>query len=179
MGARKYAGDYRLENVPGRKGKLRTVPVYRGARFRFSSPPERLRSAKRRCLLCHSAASVGLLIPMLLTVEMLRRWYVLLPLVLCLLPAAGLWRSVYRLFTARETVIREHKEQMQEQLAGAGVALMILAGLSLLGQIAAYFRGCGAENWSLHLCTVLVIAASAALFAGRNALRLEEVPKEE
>ena len=179
MGARKYAGDYRLENVPGKGGKLRTVPVYRGAFYRFSSPPDRLRRAKKNCIIFLCAASVGLLLPMLLTGELLRRWYVLFPLVLALVPAFGLWRSAYHLLRAGERVIREHKEQMQERFAARSIALLILAVLSLAGQIGAYLSGVGREGWLVTPCTALVILSSIFLFFGKKDLLLEPIPEAE
>ncbi len=179
MGARKYAGDYRLENVPGKGGKLRTVPVYRGAFYRFSAPPDRLCRAKRNCVIFLCAASLGLLVPMLLTGELLRRWYVLFPLVLALVPAFGLWRSVYHLLRAGERVIREHRDQMQERLAARSVALLILAALSLAGQVGAYVSGAGSEGWLVTPCTALVILSSIFLFACKKDLLLEPIPEAE
>ena len=48
--SRKYVGDYRLENVPDRRGKLKTVPVYRGLLFRFKAEESKVKAAKSRCL---------------------------------------------------------------------------------------------------------------------------------
>ncbi len=178
MGARRYAGDYRLENVLGKNGKLRTVPVYRGTYFHFSLPTEQLHRLRRKKLILLCAASLGLAVPMFLTGELMRRWYVLLPLVLSLLPAAGLWVSVCHLFRAGEKVIREHKEQMQERFAARSAALWILAVLSLAGQLAALFSGIGPESWPVTLCTLVVILAALLLFLGRKELRLEPLPEE-
>jgi hypothetical protein len=58
--SRKYVGDYRLENVPDRRGKLKTVPVYRGPLFRFKAQEKRLAVAKRRLLYLTAIASAAL-----------------------------------------------------------------------------------------------------------------------
>ena len=178
MSAKKYAGDYRLENVPGRKGRLRTVPVYRGERYRFSAPPERVRKAKQRLLICMVFASVGLFVPMLSTAEMLRLWYVLLPLVLCLLPAAGLWKCCYTLHIVKETFIRSQKDLIQDHITAWSVCLISLAGASLVGQIAAYISGRGAGEWSSTVSTLVIIASAAFIFRTKKDFCMETIPAE-
>ena len=46
MVSRKYASDYRLENVEGKNGKIVTKPVYRGDLFGFSKSKEEVKRLK-------------------------------------------------------------------------------------------------------------------------------------
>ena len=46
MVSRKYASDYRLENIEGKNGKIVTKPVYRGDLFGFLKPTEEIKRLK-------------------------------------------------------------------------------------------------------------------------------------
>ncbi len=179
MVSRKYVGDYRLENVPDRRGKLRTVPVYRGPLFRFKADKKTLDRAKKRSLLLTAAASAALLVTLLLRADILSRVYVVMPLVLAILPAALLWAGLYRLFTAGEAVQRDKSDRIHNRFAGWSVVLMALAGLSLIGQAAAYAGGAAPEGIPITLCTAAVLVCAALLFRGKGALEMEEIPKTE
>jgi hypothetical protein len=179
MVSRKYVGDYRLENIPDRRGKLKTVPVYRGPLFRFKAEETLLKKAKLRCLILTAAASAALLAAMLIHAELLQRLYVVMPLILCFLPAALLWTAVYHLYTAGQAVPRDKCDKMHDRFAGWSVVMLVLCVLSLLGQIAAFLSGAGGEDAAVTACTFIMIVCSALVFRGKNDLLMEELPAEE
>ncbi len=178
MVSRKYVGDYRLENVPDRRGKLKTVPVYRGPLFRFSADEKTLKTAKRRVLALTAVLTAALLVTLLLPSELLQRLYVVMPLVLSIIPAMLLWTGVYHLFTAGPAVPRDKCDKIHNRFAGWSVVLTALSALSLFGQLASYFTGSAADI-PVTFCTAVMAACAAWLFAGKKDLRMEELPPED
>ena len=176
MVSRKYVGDYRLENVPDRRGKLKTVPVYRGPLFRFKAEDGVVKAAKRRLLLLTALATASLLVTMLLRSELLTRIYVVMPLVLCILPAVLLWMGVYNLFTAGTSVRRDQSDRIYNRFAGWSVVLAVLSAFSLAGQIAVYLASFDAGGIPVTACTVVLLLCGALIFRGKNDLLMEEIP---
>lgn len=174
MVSRKYVGDYRLENVPDRRGKLKTVPVYRGPLFRFKAENGVVKAAKRRLLLLTALVTAALLATMLLRAECLTRIYIVMPLVLSILPAVLLWMGVYNLFTAGESVRRDQSERIYNRFAGWSVVLAVLSALSLIGQIAAYLASFDAGDIPVTVCTIVLLLCAALIFRGRSDLLMEE-----
>ena len=161
MVSRKYVGDYRLENVPDRRGKLKTVPVYRGPLFRFKAEESKVKAAKRRCLLLTFLETAAVM-----------------PLVLCILPTVLLWMGLYNLFTAGETVPRDRCDRIHNRFAGWSVVLLVLSAFSMIGQITAYIGSSTAENVPVTICTVVIMFCAAFLFGGKKDLLMEEIPAE-
>ena len=176
MVSKKYLGDYRLENVPDHRGKLKTVPVYRGPLFRFTAKEEVLKKAKRRNLLLVSLITAALLTTMLLHSGMLSRIYVAMPLVLSILPAVLLWTGVFHLFTAGDSVPRDKSDHIHNRIAGWSTVLIILSSLSLIGQIFAYFDGGGVADLPVTLCAVVIVACASLVFLGKKDLLMEMIP---
>ncbi len=176
MVSRKYVGDYRLENVPGRRGKLKTVAVYRGPLFRFKAEEQTLKTARRRLLMLTGLASAALLVTMFLRAEMLRRIYVVMPLVLSILPTALLWMGIYNLFTAGDSVRRDQSDRIHNRFAGWSVVLIVLSAFSLLGQITAYLGSGDLSGLPVTLCTVLLLLCGVFIFRRKNDLLMEEIP---
>lgn len=176
MVSKKYVGDYRLENVPDRRGKLKTVPVYRGPLFRFKAEEKRLAVAKRRLLCLTAIASAALLVTMLLRSDILTRIYVVMPLVLSILPTVLLWMGLYNLFTAGESVPRDKCDRIHNRFAGWSIVLLALASLSLAGQITAFIGSASARGIPVTVCTLVIMACAFLIFRGRTDLLMEEVP---
>ncbi len=179
MVSRKYVGDYRLENVPDRHGKLKTVPVYRGPLFRFKAEETKVKRAKVRCLTLTALLTCALMVTMLLRVGILQRIYVVMPLVLSIPPAILLWMGVYNLLTAAGGVTREKSDHIHNRFAGWSVVLIALNALSLIGQCFAYFSGAEADGVPVTVCTVVCTVCASLIFAGKKDLTMEEIPPEE
>ena len=176
MVSRKYVGDYRLENITDRRGKIKTVPVYRGPLFRFKAEGKTLKIAKRRLLLLTALATAALLVTMLLHSQLLTRIYVVMPLVLSILPAVLLWMGVYNLFTAGESVRRDQSDRIHNRFAGWSVVLIVLSVFSLAGHIIAYFGSFDAGGIPVTVCTIVLLLCGALIFRGKDDLLMEEIP---
>lgn len=175
MVSKKYVGDYRLENVPDRRGKLKTVPVYRGPLFRFKAGEQTLKTAKRRLILLTALATAALLAAMLLRSEILSRIYIVMPLVLSILPAVLLWMGIYDLLTAGDSVRRDQSDRIQNRLTGWSVVLTVLSAFSLIGQITAYLGSADAGGIPVTVCTVVMLLCGAFIFRRKKDLQMEEV----
>ena len=176
MVSKKYVGDYRLENVPDRRGKLKTVPVYRGPLFRFKAEESRLAITKRRMLCFTAIESAALLVTMLLRAEILSRIYVVMPLILSILPTVLLWMGLYNLFTAGKSVPRDKCDRIHNRFAGWSIVLLALAALSLVGQITSYIGSASARGIPVTICTFAIMACAILIFKGRADLLMEEIP---
>ena len=179
MVSKKYVGDYRLENVPDRRGKLKTVPVYRGPLFRFKAEEGTLKKSKKSFLLLTAFITAALLAVMLLHAEMLSRIYVVMPLVLCFLPTALLWMGLYDLHTAGDALPRDKSDRIHNRFAGWSVVLAVLAILSLIGQLTAYLGGAGFSNLPVTVCTVVVCVCAFLVFRGKDDLAMEMIPADQ
>ena len=176
MVSKKYVGDYRLENVPDRRGKLKTVPVYRGPLFRFKAKEKQLAEAKRRSLILTALISAALLVTMLFRWEILSRIYVVMPLILCILPTVLLWMGIYNLFTAGSAVPRDKCDRIHNRFVGWSVVLLVLAALSLIGQATAYIGSANAREFPVTISTLLIIVCAFLIFRGKADLLMEEIP---
>ena len=177
--SKKYVGDYRLENVPDRRGKLKTVPVYRGPLFRFKAEEGTLKKAKKRVFLLAVLITTALLAVMLLHAEMLSRIYVVMPLVLCFLPTVLLWMGLYDLSTAGNAVPRDKSDRIHNRFAGWSVALAVLAVLSLIGQLTAYVGGADFADLPVTVCTVIVCVCAFLVSRGKDDLAMEMIPADQ
>ena len=179
MVSKKYVGDYRLENVLDEKGRLRTVPVYRGPLFRFKADEERLKRGKRRSALLLAAATAALLLTLLLRSDILSGLWVAMPLALSLLPAVLLWMGAYERFTAGAKLPRDKCDRIHHRFAAWSIVLAALSALSLMGQVAAYLGGADWTGLPVTACTAAVTGCAIFLFLGRKDLELEEIPANE
>ncbi len=178
MGYRKYAKDYEVEEQV-REGKRRKkyVRIYVGTYYRFVAPPERVAWLKRFYAVLLLAMAVLLLIPMLIDCNFTRSWFVAVPSTLCWLPwifAAG---AAWRLWTAGEKVVREHRDLLHDRMSGASLFLMGFACISVLGCVFTLFQQ-EASAWDYVVCADLLAAAvcSVPLFSHRKELEMEPVP---
>lgn len=182
MGFRKYADDYRLENVPDGRGKLKTVPVYAGAQFRFLADASRIRRLRVLFPVCWAVASAAWLAVMTMNLRPARlAWCVLLPFVgaaLCLFFEGC---GVYRLLTAGKQVTREHHDKLYSRIAGASVCHMISGALAIAGSVAILCRNPFAPMYAVVLgCCVVYTACGVVMFLRRGGLRMEQIlPKTE
>jgi len=123
----KYVDDYEFDSAGG--------CVYKGDYYCYDMPPQKLVRMKiiYAVLALFSAAayvSMGFL-----NVGSSRVLYVALPYAAMFLPMAFMGADVFKIITAKEKMTQKAYNHSVVQLKGVTIAVMILAGLSLAGDV--------------------------------------------
>ena len=176
--SRKYTKDYRVEARLTKRGAVRDEAVYCGDYFTFSRP----RKDVRRSLWYLSAAELGIalsiILPMCFPCAYCKQMYVVLPLVLSLIPLYFLAVALYRVGTAGEKVIREHRDKIANRYPAAALIQLIAAGLVLAGSAVFVIIGEPETiDWIFSALSVLRAAAAVLVFLHRRAFEMEPVPE--
>ncbi len=170
MISKKYAADYRLENVRDKQGRLKTVAVYRGTRYTFKASPQAVRRAAvlfafftALSILCFGTA-------LFLNTEVLHRFYVLFPFLGCLLPLGYLSIAVFYIFTATPPFTRERRDKICDRTAYTTILLMIFSGLSAVGATLSCVFHDAPFDWqaAIYFTAVCGLFASAAIMHRRK-----------
>lgn len=138
---KKYAADYRLENVRDKHGRLKTVAVYKGPHYAFKAKAETVRRTARLfawltalCVLLFAGA-------LCLNSALMRQMYVLMPFLCCMLPLGYLTVAVYYILTVPAQFTRERNDKMHDRIAKTTLFVAIFSGASVGGSLIAYFAG--------------------------------------
>ncbi len=159
MGMRRYLKDYRLENVPGKNGKLRTVAVYCGKWYVFTGNAAQVRTYARSFALL-AAAQVALAAMALFTnARCSRVFYVMVPFAFILIPLFLVCAGALNLITAKSRLTNETNDHIRTRTRACPIALMILSGISALAHIPY------AINFGETLPDVAYLAAALGIFA--------------
>lgn len=177
--SRKYTKDYRVEARLTKRGAVRDEAIYCGQWFVFSRP----REAVRRSLYALFAAELGIALsvvaPMCVPCAYCKQLYTVLPLVLSLIPIWFLFTALYRVKTAGEKVIREHRDKIANRFPTAALLQLIAAGLVLIGTVVfIIIFELTAIDWIFSALALLRAAASVLIFLRRRAFEMEPVPEE-
>ncbi len=174
MSFRKYAGDYGLENVPGKSGKLKTVAVYKGADYVLESTQEDVRSAKPYlggCVIIFWLAQLGALS---MSTYCARCMWVSMPQAFSLLAFGFATVGVWMLLRAKNPMTREYAERMRDRFTGGSFMAMLLGGAALIGGLLA--AALSPERLMLPqdvfylILLALALAAAVFCFVRRNIL---------
>ena len=180
MVRKKYADDFRLENVLDTNGKLKTKAVYRGKWFRFRSDSHVIERTKR-IYTALAIISVLVLLAMLFTTDVMGNfWYVVMPLACNLIPVFFVVAGCWQLLTAKDRVTREHKDQIHDRLAPASMFQTVFALLGVVGGIVSDFRisAFGLGRALFLLGGLVLTAAGLFMFLLRKNLLMEETAAE-
>ncbi len=174
----KYAKDYKLENVLGANGRIKTVSVYAGPYFAFKAGAASVKRTRTVCAAMCAAALAAAAVPLFVNTGVVHNYGVVLPFVLGLIPLFNLLAAMYRFIRAGEKVTREHKDKLGGRFLWASAALFVCAGGSMIGQIVWYF-GHSAEicfaDIAVSICTAVLMAAAAVLFLQKKNLEMKQV----
>ena len=167
---RKYTGDYRLENEE-RRGKLRTVAVYRGTWYRFADPAA-ARRAGGILIAVLGAALAAFAGGLLLNTALMRRLYVSLPFVCALVPLGYLGVALWYVRRAGERFTRERRDKTAGRIRHCAVCLTVFGGVPLIA--GAVLLSCGAvspgwQEWLVLLCSAVLLAAGVTALCLRRA----------
>ena len=173
MVSRKYTADYRLENsVDPKTGKIVTKPVYKGEWHSFSADDQTVRTMRRVFPALTAAAVLAFVIALLLNTPVTRHIYVLLPFAACVFPLFYLCAGCLRLVRAEPLMTREHSDKTGARLSSSSLFLLILMAASAIGQIVVFCReGIDGCDIVFFVCTLIVLAAAAAMFCLRRHVR--------
>ena len=133
MVSRKYAADYRLENVRDKNGRLKTVAVYKGRYYRFSAKPETVQREGRLFALLTGLSALLFVGALFLNSALTRQMYVLMPFLFAMLPLGYQTVAVYYILTAPDTFTRERNDKMHDRLAKCTLFVALFSGASLVG----------------------------------------------
>ncbi|MBE6753499.1 MAG: hypothetical protein E7559_03980 [Ruminococcaceae bacterium] len=135
MSFRKYAGDYRLENIPDKKGVLKTEVVYRGAYYRFTGSAEELASAKPRLVVGGLLFCIAQIISVTLNTRCARCMWVILPQSFAILAGALMAAGIWTLLRAPERMTREYAEKTHNRINGGSLMAMLLSGAAFISSV--------------------------------------------
>lgn len=181
MITRKYAGDYRLENVPGKGGKQKTVPVYQGEWFVFPDESA-LGGLLRGFWILTLGNAVGWILTLCLNCGPMRQFYVLAPMIgsgiALLFRAMALWdlRHKPRPYT------RKQRDKITDRVKSAGLICALLQSLAAGGSVLFLIlrRDLAGGEMTLSAVDIFFTALALALaaeswltFAGARKLRME------
>lgn len=155
--ARKYIKDYRVEHVLTPNGKRKPVPVYCGDWFIFVDPADRIRRAAAALCVLTLAVIATLIPPLVVKTNYSEQLYITLPLLFLIPPVYMFCTGLYRIWTAKEKVTREHKDKIDRRISQAAVFLLVVSLLLIPGSVVYLFVSDApltAVDW---LCEALVL----------------------
>ena len=141
MAGKQYSRDYRLIDSVDERGHIRTETEYIGSIYRFAAGFETASAAQKRLRLLAWLAAGCFLLSLLPRSTASLTLYVTLPYLFTALPLGLLLAALYRLRTLGERLDRRGADQANDRVPACCFALMLLPGLSLLGEAAAVLRG--------------------------------------
>lgn len=171
---RDFAKDYEINYVavPG-KSRLRAVRVYKGPFFRFAVSPQRIRFLRWYYTVGLGAVAILLLIPMCMDCTLTRVWYIQVPAAAAWIPWVLAMGSLWRLWTAKERVDREHCEFLYNRMSSSTLFLILFCGISFVGCVIKLTSvAFSVQDWITMGCCAGSFSASAALFLGRKDLKM-------
>lgn len=157
MVSKKYAADYRLENVRDKQGKLKTIAVYRGTRYTFKASPQAVRRTAILYALLTAASLLCFGVTLFLNTAVMRQFYVLIPLLCCLLPLGYLTIAVIYTFTSAPPLTRERRDKICDRLAHTTLLLMFFSGVSLLGAGVACAASLATMDWQAWIFFIAML----------------------
>ena len=175
MAAKKYTRDYRLSDSLDGRGRIRTETEYIGAYYRFAAGSAAAQAAIRRMLFLAGLGALFFLVSLLPRSTASLTLYVMLPFLFTALPLTLLLTALFRLRSLGERLDHRAADQANDRVPGCCLWLMILPGLSLLGEGIALTLGRGgflpgdglflAGALGLCLCGVLCFRSRGTLRA--------------
>ncbi len=181
MGYREYAKDYEIEYVdrPGKK-RPKAVRIYVGPHFQLKASPERVRWLQRFYLLCLLGCAAFLLIPMCTDCGFTRTWYIQVPAAAAWIPWLLAADSVWRLWTAKPRMEREHADLIHDRMSSSCLFLTGFFGISCIGcTMQLGNQTATPADWLVCLSYIAGLLCSCAMFARRKELEMKQLENPE
>ena len=173
--SRKYASDYRLENVEDKKGRIITKSIYRGDLYGFSKSEKGLGKLKKVYVVSTLMEWVLYFASLLMNTESGRTMYVSLPFLVIAFPLLGQSDAVWTFISSRKDVIRSVKDKITEKMISWVFMVFFFSLSSFVGHIIFWIRnGEGVKDAIFLVLTLLVLGLSWNLFLQRKGLSMEK-----
>ena len=181
MGYREYAKDFEIEYVerPGKK-RPKAVRIYVGPYFQLKASPERVRWLQRFYLAGLLACAVLLMLPMCIDCAFTRTWYIQVPAAAGWIPWLLATDAVWKLWTAKAQMEREHADLIHDRMSSACLFLTGFFGISCIGCMVLMSgqKPAGAD-WLVSICYISGLLCSCAMFAKRKELEMNRLENPE
>ena len=177
MVARKYLEDYRLENrTDPKSGKVKTIPVYRGAWFAFAADERTVRRARRLYPALSALCAALFLLVMLINAPSGHAVYVMLPFAAMVFPIFFCLAGSRRLLLAKDKVTREHADKIQKRFTSSAFMMALFSGISAAGHVLYFFRsGVSVRDALSCMAALAILACAAAMFHKKDDLRMVRI----
>ena len=180
MASRKYTGDYRIEPHLCSNGKIKDVPVYCGDYFRYAGDSEKIRRSLWATALLHLLLSVTLLAPLFFSCSYIQQFYVMIPILVAMVPAALLWAGLWRLWRVKAPVTREYRDKSAGRMEWCSTFQLIVSAVSVVSTIV-FVVLCEKTllDWLFSILSVLRLLLSLPIYFLRGTfemVRSEEKP---
>lgn len=170
---KKYASDFKLENVTDRKGRVVSKPVYHGDYYGFKCDKEEVAVLKRQFAVVTILEVALYLVALALNVPSSRIAYVSLPFFALSFPLIGQADAVFAFYRSGEKMTRMERDKITEKLASWMFVVTCLAVSSAVGHVVYWFQyGETLKDAFLLVITILVVALSYSLYAKRAQLKM-------
>ncbi len=176
LGYRKYAKDYEIEYIDRiGKRKPEAVRIYVGPYFRFEAPAEKIARLKVIYLALAIISAAALLVPMCVDCEATRTWYVQIPGAVAWIPWVLAACSVWRLWTAKDKVEREHYDMLYQRMSGSSLFMIVFGLISFIGSIVFAAKG-GASVADLYIgtCYLIFTVCAVVMLIKKKDLKMTE-----
>ena len=134
MAGKKYTRDYRLNDSLDERGRIRTETEYIGVYFRYAAGADAARGACGRMLCLTGGAAACFVLSLLPRSTASLTLYVMLPYLFTALPIGLLLAALLRLRGRGERLDHRAADQANDRVPGCCLWLMLLPGVSLLGE---------------------------------------------
>ena len=181
MGYRKYAKDFEIEYIerPGKK-RPKAVRVYVGPYFQLKASQNRVKWLRRFYLAGLLACAAFLLIPMCIDCTFTRTWYIQVPAAAGWIPWLLASDSVWRLWTAKDRMEREHADLIHDRMSSSSLFLTGFFGISCLGCMVLLSRvSPSGADWLISISYLSGLLCSSAMFAKRRELEMKQLENPE
>lgn len=179
----KYADDYRLENVIGKGGKVKTVPVYVGPVYKFSEEERTVRKTKVVLSVLYILAVAFFAVPMCVVTGCMHVFYVSVPLACLVFPGVYGLFALFTILKAKEEVTRQQYDGALPRLTACCVLSMIFSFASVAGHVFYWIKnGESGLDYAVLLCAVCIFLCNFVIFRVKNGVamvNIENVSKEE
>lgn len=172
MSMKKYFKDYEIISTVDENGKEKETKIYKGDYFEISLSNDNLLHYKRLCLIL--TVAILLLHTIGGTIDNLgmRNFYVILPYVIVFLPLVYMAEGVLKLPKEKRKYKREEVELSFKRIKTTSSALIVLFGITLIGEILFLFLNLGeVQIWSELAFLVLEGFSAIAIYMIINSQR--------